>query len=275
MISVIIVTHNNYGLKNGCIESVILSLLVQKNIELEIIVVDNASSDEDVEQLENYIFSLKNKSIVLVKNVINNISSGRNLGAKFASGNILVYMDDDMILPNKNIIFRLGEFAANHIYGYAAVRQWTEENWYNRNKNEVNELLISDDDEICIRVSRPNPEIRRKKIDRHLIRTYIGNFGFIRKEALTNIGFWDEQYKGYGFEDDAMALKLYLMYGRPKVMDQITVIHIWHAINEKNYVQLEMNRILYEKTIKELGIKCFHVGRLMYEEEGIIDSVKE
>lgn len=190
MISVIIVTHNNYGLKNGCIESVILSLLVQKNIELEIIVVDNASSDEDVEQLENYIFSLKNKSIVLVKNVINNISSGRNLGAKFASGNVLVYMDDDMILPNKNIIFRLGEFAANHIYGYAAVRQWTEENWYNRNKNEVNELLISDDDEICIRVSRPNPEIRRKKIDRHLIRTYIGNFGFIRKEALTNIGFW-------------------------------------------------------------------------------------
>ena len=89
MISVIIVTHNNYGLKNGCIESVILSLLVQKNIELEIIVVDNASSDEDVEQLENYIFSLKNKSIVLVKNVINNSNFALELAPMHLENSII------------------------------------------------------------------------------------------------------------------------------------------------------------------------------------------
>ena len=44
--TIVIITHNNYSYKNGCIESVIYSLLNQVGLHFEIVVVDNCS-DED------------------------------------------------------------------------------------------------------------------------------------------------------------------------------------------------------------------------------------
>jgi len=48
-LSVVIITYNNYSLKNGCIESVLLALDSQSDVHFDVAVVDNHSSSEDYE----------------------------------------------------------------------------------------------------------------------------------------------------------------------------------------------------------------------------------
>lgn len=274
--SVIVLTYNNYSSKYGCIETVILSLMVQKYVEFEVIVVDNCSDKADYEQLANFIDSLQQRNrITLVKNSINNISAGRNLGCRASSGEMLVYMDDDIILPNDKVIFKLSEHFNDADYGYSAYREWMEEGWYEDNREKINHQIRSQISDMSISTKRPNPVVRRKKINRHLIRTYIGNFGFIKKQLLIDTGYWDENFVGYGYEDDAMALELYLKSGRPQILKDISVIHVWHRISEHNYNQLNNNKLLYDQKLAQHKIKCFHIGRLMYGENPVIDYICE
>ena len=92
-LSVIIITHNNYALKDGCIEAEILSILNQTETDFEIIVVDNCSDKNNFNNLQNFISKLNNCNIKLIKNNINNISKARNLGAKTAISDLLLFMD--------------------------------------------------------------------------------------------------------------------------------------------------------------------------------------
>lgn len=274
-ISVIIITHNNYAQKNGCVESVILSVLFQEFGEYEIIVVDNDSDQEDSEKLLKFISIYCNKvPIKFLKNPHNNISTGRNIGYKAAKYELILYIDDDVIVTDKYALQIVSHLAKDNTYGYSATRQWLKEGWFENNKDEIERAFINRDEEFVFKLAEPDPNVRKKKNNRHLLRTYIGNFGFILKDSLIEVGGWDENYRGYGCEDDDLALRLYLRYGRPSILKKITVTHVWHKISEINYEQLETNERIYRNKLVNLGISIFHVGRLMYEEEGIIDYMK-
>ena len=120
----------------------------------------------------------------------------------------------------------------------------------------------------------PDPIVRGKKNNRHLIRTYIGNFGFVRKDVLKDVGMWNEDYLGYGVEDDTMAFKLYMKYGRPLIFKDLSVVHVWHNIKEKNYIELETNRKKFEEILNKNKVKVFHVGRILYEEDDVIEWIE-
>jgi len=69
-----------------------LSNLKKVTIPIEIIVVDGGSRDKTVEiarRFTNKVYSIKKPGI----------SAGRNFGAKHANGDILVFLDTDMIFP--------------------------------------------------------------------------------------------------------------------------------------------------------------------------------
>lgn len=274
-ISVVIITHNNYSQKNGCVESVILSLIFQEYREYEIIIVDNNSDDMDAENLFQFISSCCSKvPIRLLKNPYNNISAGRNIGYKVAKHKIILFIDDDMIMTDRSTLQLVSNIAESSTYGYSANRQWLEEGWFEKNKEALRRWFRGRNEEFDLKLVAPNPNVRNKKNNRHLLRTYIGNFGFVFKNSLDEIGGWDENYKGYGCEDDDLALRLYLRYGRPAILKQITVAHVWHRILDINYEQLERNSCIYKEKLKDLGITFFHVGRLMYEEKDIIEYME-
>lgn len=268
-LSIVIVTHNNFTNKNGCIENVINSLLKQNNLLFDIIIVDNNSNKIDVEKLKKLQLKYENLNVYYSK--INNISHGRNIGAKLSKSDIILFLDDDMILIDDTTLSDVYKIANQSTYGYAATRLWTVDGWYEENKLNFDKLMQKKENLFEKHLILPNPKIRNKKNVRHLARTYIGNFGFVKKDALEDVGFWDESYKGYGLEDDDMALKLYLKYGRPKVLSEIKVVHISHLIKETNYIELEKNKLIFEQKLKQQGIKMFHVGRLMYEEEDVLE----
>lgn len=96
LVSVIIPTRNRYNFLKLAIESVLLQSW--KNIE--IIVVDEASSDESVDYLNELV---SNGTIILIRNVKpTGGGNARNLGVEKANGYYIAFLDDDDTwFPNK------------------------------------------------------------------------------------------------------------------------------------------------------------------------------
>ena len=95
LISIIVPAYNEekyIGLTLGSIKQAQHLLLNEKGIPAEIIVVDNDSTDSTV----NIALSLEAE---VIKEPTHNVAKVRNAGANRANGNILVFVDADVIVP--------------------------------------------------------------------------------------------------------------------------------------------------------------------------------
>ncbi|MGB3137061.1 MAG: glycosyltransferase family 2 protein [Nodosilinea sp.] len=88
LISAIICTHN----RAGYLEQAIASVLKQTHSNYEIIVVDNASTDNTRAVVETH---LPHPRMTYVYEGILGLSAARNRGAAIAKGSLLAYLDDD------------------------------------------------------------------------------------------------------------------------------------------------------------------------------------
>jgi glycosyltransferase involved in cell wall biosynthesis len=93
--SIIIPTFNS----ESTIEKTINSILKQSIKPYEIIVSDGGSTDKTIQIIER--ISEKNKEIKLIKKKGFGISASRNIGVKQASGEIIVFLDSDVITEEK------------------------------------------------------------------------------------------------------------------------------------------------------------------------------
>ena len=98
LISVVIPLYN----KEKTIEQSLNSVLQQKGCEFEVVVIDDGSTDNSVEQVKK----INNPKIKLVSQPNGGPGAARNTGAKAANGDWLVFLDaDDELLPNALQIF--------------------------------------------------------------------------------------------------------------------------------------------------------------------------
>lgn len=100
-VSIIIVNYNTLKLTQDCIESI---FNLTEGISFEVIVVDNASSDGSKDVFDNdsrikYIYSKKNLGF----------GQGNNIGAEYANGKYLFFLNPDTLLEN-NAIYILANF---------------------------------------------------------------------------------------------------------------------------------------------------------------------
>ena len=102
MISVIIPTYNEKENLEDCIES----LGFQTLNDFEIIIVDDGSTDTTLQMLRGANKTLPNFHFYEQKH--NGAGAARNLGAKHAKGNILIFVDVDMTF-DKNFLKKLVE----------------------------------------------------------------------------------------------------------------------------------------------------------------------
>jgi glycosyltransferase involved in cell wall biosynthesis len=92
-ISVIIPTYN----MGWCIERAIQSVIGQNVDDLEIIVVDDGSTDDTASRLRKF-----GKQIIVICQPNRGLSAARNIGIKKASGEFLAFLDaDDQFRPKK------------------------------------------------------------------------------------------------------------------------------------------------------------------------------
>lgn len=105
-VSVIIVNYNTCKLLSDCIASIYRHT---ENVEMEIIVVDNASTDGSEEYIKNKFASVK------WINSGGNLGFGKanNLGARYADGKYLFLLNSDTILKN-NAIWLFYDYMEKH-----------------------------------------------------------------------------------------------------------------------------------------------------------------
>lgn len=106
-LSVIIVNYNSGTYAIECIRS----LQQQKNVNIEIIVIDNASRDNSVEQLR-----LKFGDEIILIESKENLGFGRanNLAAGKATGDYLMLLNPDTVIPDSLAFFHLIQYLDAH-----------------------------------------------------------------------------------------------------------------------------------------------------------------
>lgn len=93
MFSIIIVTYNSGDTIKNCLDSILKS-----EEAAEVIVVDNNSSDDTVRQVKEY----KTKVRLIGQSSNAGFAKGNNLGASFAKGEYLVFLNPDTKILSKN-----------------------------------------------------------------------------------------------------------------------------------------------------------------------------
>ena len=93
-VSVIVLTYNNLALTQDCINSVEAH---SDDVDLEIVIVDNASSDGSPEYLSSWAASRSNVKLILNSDN-RGFAAGNNQGLAAASGDYLVILNNDTIV---------------------------------------------------------------------------------------------------------------------------------------------------------------------------------
>lgn len=89
-LSIIIPTYNRSSILKQCLGY----LLVQEGVDFEVIVVDDGSTDDTQEAVESF----KSKHLKYIKQANAHQGAARNRGVKEATGEIIVFVDDDIFV---------------------------------------------------------------------------------------------------------------------------------------------------------------------------------
>jgi len=95
IVSIVILTHNDSETTIRCMNSIYQNTKLE---DFEIIVVDNGSNEEEVVKLVG--FQRQNLLYIFSQNNLM-VAAGRNLGAKKAKGEFILFLDNDMIIEDK------------------------------------------------------------------------------------------------------------------------------------------------------------------------------
>ena len=98
MISVVVLTHNKASYTRACLRSVLCA-----SSELELIVVDNGSTDETPDVLAELAREAEQKGVglrVLAPGRNIGCSTARNMAVEAASGEEVVFLDNDTVVPD-------------------------------------------------------------------------------------------------------------------------------------------------------------------------------
>ena len=199
-VSIIIVNYNTKELTKNCIDSI---LEKTHGIEYEIILIDNASSDGSKD------FFSQNKDIHFIPNQ-KNIGFGRanNIGIKVAKGKYIFLLNSDTYLLN-NAIKEFFDYMENCSNNIAVAGTYLKDKNLKDNTSEVHYLYIgkilrNTIKPFLLQITKRN-KIKVDKSDIQndkFVEAVIGADMFIRKEAITQCGMFDENIFMYCEEID-------------------------------------------------------------------------
>lgn len=241
MVSVILLTWNSRDHVKACLDSVLRGAGAG---ELEVLVVDNGSTDGTLACLESYGGALR-----IFRNRVNRgVARARNQGLREAAGELLLLLDIDTVVPD-SAIDRLKHFMDTHpdvgvcgpklIYPDGSIQ-----NNCRRFPLITTKLLRGVDTEWArawLREERYETEhARNLPFDADYL---VGACQMIRRAALERVGFLDENIF-YGPEDVDFCLRMHLNGWRVVCVPDITVVHDAQRVTRRRRVSRLTSRHL-------------------------------
>ena len=204
-ISVIIGTYNQKDVLKKTLESLFHQTLSPEHYEIQLI---DSSSNDGTEQMVEGLKPTCRFDYVRVEN--RGKTAARNLGIKKAAGQIIFLTDADMVAAPKLL--------AEHLLAHEQDPRASFEG-----------LTINPDGKPYIKA--------RLRFKQKLAWSYFlsGNLS-IRKSILVEAGLFDEQFKGYGWEDIELGYRLHLMKV-PLYYLPTAVNHHHHPVSNEGMLQ--------------------------------------
>lgn len=241
-LSVIVLNYNVRYHLELCLLSVTRAI---KNIKAEIIVVDNASSDDSLEMLAERFPQIK----VIANRENLGFSKANNLGVKEARGQYVCILNPDTVLP---------EDCFEHLLAFAE----------NKEKLGAVGIRLIDGTGAFLPESKrnlPTPKVAMAKLMQNTKTYYDGNCGeletakvqvlvgafmLLKKEVYVELGGFDEDYFMYG-EDIDLSYRLLLAGYNNYYLGEVTAIHFKgeSTLRDKIYAKrfYEAMGIFYKK----------------------------
>lgn len=199
MVSVIIVSYNTAKLTLKCLEAVFKS----KGVELEVIVVDNNSTDGTVEQI-NKIF--RDKVIKIIRNKKNlGFGTANNQGMKIARGEYILLLNSDCFIEEATLQQAQDNLVNADVLGCKLLNQdgSIQQSWgYFPTLRRIMQMMLFIDNLPFIRNFADSIHVRamNRYNSSHEVDWVTGAFIFMKREVYEQSGGFDENFFMYGEE---------------------------------------------------------------------------
>jgi len=168
--------------------------------DFEILIIDQSDEKNRIKDKDLKNFGELEKKIKIIYLEEKNLPNARNVGAQKARGEILLFIDDDVIIKNKNFIDNhLKNYKNPKIFAVAgrSVQPWAEKSGEKRNPERVTELLL---------ITKGTLNSKLKKFIKNKVPG--GNFS-VRRNIYFKTGGFDKNFIGNAyFEDTDFGIRL-------------------------------------------------------------------
>lgn len=271
-VSIILVNYNTLQVTNDCIDSIKKNV---KSVDYEIIVVDNASSDDSIK-----VFS-ERKDIIFIESGAN-IGFGRanNMGANIASGKYLFFLNTDTILLN-NVVKLLYDFCEKSEIIYGTVGCWMVDSngkfvhSFKDTFPTIRACIKDVSSYVHRRISKPACANQKNVPSVREVQVVSGADMFIPKFVFNKVGGFDSDYFMYG-EEVELEYRIKQAGYKQIVIPEPLLIHLeGNSSGKKNrkvsffqFYSMKRGRILFYRKHKSLLYRS-----LVFLIEGFFDLI--
>lgn len=259
-VSVIILNLNGSSVLREC-----LSSLIKWNKNVEIIIVDHASTDDSIEMIKSF----KDANIVIIDRDKNySYSESNNLGARKASGDVLLFLNNDIVLTSDAISYMLAALVQTN-FGLLGIKLWD----YPKSDNFTLDSSIRVNQHLGVHFNCTGRdetvqafELRNSafiELESGILKTPAVTAAMmaVTKEDFFEIGGFNEKYF-YGQEDVDFCLRYYSHFNKDTgvVLDH-GAFHIRglsrKGLSEKNNFYINNNRKVLQEELGRNFRKAF------------------
>ncbi len=259
LVSIIISNYN--GLRYGHIASCLKSVFEVNYPNLEILVVDNASSDGSVEYLKGNFGS--EARLRVIENPVNSYSVGLNLGINAAKGTYLVFLNNDTEVDRDFIGELVKVLEEQPDIGLAQGKLLAYAN--PKIIDSVGETIDPYASPITIGAKQEDDERYNRAFE---ILSASGSASITRRAMIEEVGGFDPAYT-MGYEDMDYGLRVRLSGHRVVFVPSAIVYHKRGATNLKEEVRLEVKFHFNKNRIATI-IKNYEVRNAIKALPGVV-----
>jgi IS5 family transposase len=205
-ISFIVPVYNDQAYLSACIES----LLTQDGVHVEIIIIDDGSTDKSLEIATRFAEVNDNVSVFPFEN--SGLSTSRNRGIERASGKYIQFVDSDDLIPNHSVAETLSIMKGNSLNSFFGSAVVVDENC---DEIIANKSYFRNDSKVLN---------GKKSFALMLHEKYIPSACcfVVERELLSELKF----YPGIYHEDNLFTTLLYLQPNNFKTLHSSKIIYI-------------------------------------------------
>ncbi|MFA5147909.1 MAG: glycosyltransferase family 2 protein [Candidatus Omnitrophota bacterium] len=231
-ISIIIINWNSFKYIVKCLQSIYNA---KSKVNYEIIVLDNNSSERDIEDLNKYFKDVR----LILNNMNEGFAKGNNKASKYAKGKVLIFLNPDTLLKDNVLDGIFGIISDDNRIGIAGPKIINTDGTIQKEAARYLPTLFSMLCNILL--------LKRIFNNVNIFTEYIKNYELpqevefisgacmaIRKSLFHELGGFSEDYFMYS-EDDDICNRVIKAGMKNYYLASSSIIHIGSACSDKTY----------------------------------------